>query len=335
MNDTILLRFIAICLVLNSHLDHYYPVASLATGGAIGNALFFMLSSFGLLLSQKKSPKPFGAYLKKRFRRIYPSLWAALLFLVLPIQVYHHSIDLKGVLPFLLKFIYPTFWFIRALVFYYIAGWFLIKNYSPRKYVITMSIMFVTYFFIYCTFLDISTFAIEAEPFKGIPYGMIFLFGIYLAVNNAKIIYSGPADIFFFISALALLYLHKYLMAHQWLVELQFFQQFILFAIIFYLLKICRSAFLQDRLMNTPFIGGAIRYISGITLEIYITHMIISPYMQHYHFSFPLNVIVFLSLVVVIAAALNLLVTQVLNFTGKFTQKSFNSPKNPDLLGEI
>lgn len=335
MNDTILLRFIAICLVLNSHLDHFYPVASLATGGAIGNALFFMLSSFGLLLSEKKSPKPYSTYLKKRFKRIYPPLWALLILLVLPIQVYHHCIDFKGVLPFLIKFIYPTFWFIRALILYYILGWFLIKKYNPKKYFITMAVLLVAYFFIYWNFLDVSAFTIESGSFKMVPYAMIFLFGIYLAIHNTKIIYSGWTDIFFFIVALASLYIHKYLMAHHLLITLQFFQQFILFVIVFYLLKICRSAFLKDRLMNMPFIGGAIKYISGITLEIYITHMILSPYMLHYHFSFPLNIVVFLPVCVMIAAALNMLVTKTLNFTSKFSQKGFNSPKNPDLVGGI
>jgi peptidoglycan/LPS O-acetylase OafA/YrhL len=41
------LRFSAIVLVINSHMDSFYPIPELGTGGALGNALFFMLSAFG------------------------------------------------------------------------------------------------------------------------------------------------------------------------------------------------------------------------------------------------------------------------------------------------
>jgi len=58
--DTQFLRAIAILLVVNSHLDRYYPVSHLATGRAIGNSLFFFLSAFGIYLSQYKKQKCFG-----------------------------------------------------------------------------------------------------------------------------------------------------------------------------------------------------------------------------------------------------------------------------------
>ena len=39
-----LLRVFAVFLVFNSHCDALYPVSALATGGAMGNALFFVIS---------------------------------------------------------------------------------------------------------------------------------------------------------------------------------------------------------------------------------------------------------------------------------------------------
>ena len=44
------LRVAAILLVLNSHFDPLYPIPALATGGAAGNGLFFVLSGYCLRL---------------------------------------------------------------------------------------------------------------------------------------------------------------------------------------------------------------------------------------------------------------------------------------------
>jgi peptidoglycan/LPS O-acetylase OafA/YrhL len=48
MFDTTFLRFVAIWLITNSYLDKRYPVSAMATGGQLGNSLFFMLSGFGV-----------------------------------------------------------------------------------------------------------------------------------------------------------------------------------------------------------------------------------------------------------------------------------------------
>lgn len=42
------LKTVAVLLVINSHFDCLYPIPALATGGAMGNALFFIVSGFCL-----------------------------------------------------------------------------------------------------------------------------------------------------------------------------------------------------------------------------------------------------------------------------------------------
>ena len=108
-DDTKFLRFVAICLILNSHLDLYSPYYIFGTGGAIGNVLFFMLSSFGLVLSEKRRPQRFLNYYAKRVRRIYPSVWVVVFFIMLP-QYFHHETDIKMVIIFLSKCLWPPFW---------------------------------------------------------------------------------------------------------------------------------------------------------------------------------------------------------------------------------
>jgi hypothetical protein len=48
-DNTVFLRFLAILLVINSHMDSLYPVQLFAAGGAMGNALFLCSLPLGCL----------------------------------------------------------------------------------------------------------------------------------------------------------------------------------------------------------------------------------------------------------------------------------------------
>ena len=74
-----LFKFLAVVLVINSHMELLYGKYSfLATGGAIGDCMFFFASGFTLFLGRGGR---FDNWYKRRIRRIYPSLvgWALLL----------------------------------------------------------------------------------------------------------------------------------------------------------------------------------------------------------------------------------------------------------------
>lgn len=73
-----ILKFIAVLLITNSHFDEQYTSCQqLATGGAIGDVLFFFCSGYTLFLGRMGR---FDAWYKRRIRRIYPSIlaWALL-----------------------------------------------------------------------------------------------------------------------------------------------------------------------------------------------------------------------------------------------------------------
>lgn len=66
-------EFIAVFLVLNSHMGDCYPKYQfLASGGAIGDALFFFASGFTLFLGRTMR---FDNWYKRRINRIYPSIF--------------------------------------------------------------------------------------------------------------------------------------------------------------------------------------------------------------------------------------------------------------------
>ena len=69
-----IVKFFATLLVLNSHMEICYPKYSfLATGGAIGDVLFFFASGFTLFMGEVKS---FDNFYKRRINRIYPTVLA-------------------------------------------------------------------------------------------------------------------------------------------------------------------------------------------------------------------------------------------------------------------
>lgn len=68
-----LLKFLAVVLVVNSHMDVCYLDAykSLATGGSLGDALFFFCSGYTLFLGRNLG---FVCWYKRRLARILPSV---------------------------------------------------------------------------------------------------------------------------------------------------------------------------------------------------------------------------------------------------------------------
>lgn len=73
-----LLKFLAAVLITNSHFKALYvePYTPLGTFGAPGNALFFFISGYTLMLGRKGD---FTVWYKRRIQRIWPSIiaWSA------------------------------------------------------------------------------------------------------------------------------------------------------------------------------------------------------------------------------------------------------------------
>ena len=121
-------------LIANSHLHGYYPMPALATGGAIGNALFFMLSGYGLFSSYNNLKISFLPWYKRRIIRIYPSMIIATILFIVIAQSAWRSMDLVG---YLQMFVWPTaYWFISALMIFYLIFYVLMRQ-QNYKYFLT------------------------------------------------------------------------------------------------------------------------------------------------------------------------------------------------------
>lgn len=69
-----ILKFLAALFITNSHMELLYGKYSvLATGGSIGDVLFFFCSGFTLLMGRTGR---FDNWYKRRINRIYPTVFA-------------------------------------------------------------------------------------------------------------------------------------------------------------------------------------------------------------------------------------------------------------------
>lgn len=104
-----LVKVIATLLVLNSHMGICYgSYAALATGGGIGDALFFFVSGYTLFLGRKLD---FINWYKRRIGRIYPTVIAVGLLACLIYGQELSFVDVMGV---------RKYWFLQCILVAYI-----------------------------------------------------------------------------------------------------------------------------------------------------------------------------------------------------------------------
>lgn len=102
--DTRFLLFLAVLLVVNSHLEAFYPRPYFAGDGLIGYALFFFVSGLGLALSAGRGLRSFPQYYYRRILRIYPTVWLV----VIPEAIVTGAILTFSARDFVSRFIWPT-----------------------------------------------------------------------------------------------------------------------------------------------------------------------------------------------------------------------------------
>lgn len=297
MVDTTFLRFIAILLITNSHLDGLYPYAAMSTGGQLGNSFFFMLSGFGLVSSYLKKGDSFGSWLTRRLSRIYPSVFLVTLGAALITGAYPNWTSRN----FAQHLIWPTeYWFVAAIVVFYVPFYWFMRVGSGRLFILSILALSIPYFYFYLTTLDLARFSIEGGGyFKWIFYFQVMLLGGYLAYpNQAMGSFFTPTFNAVLLGSLLAAYLGvKFLVAKGVMTEFQFLVHWLTFPIMVFSLYAMNSHVVKIRIKKWaiwPFMG----WVAGATLEIYLLQKYIygSPLVAS--MSYPRNVAVFWPVVI-------------------------------------
>jgi len=300
--DTDFLKAISICLIINSHLGCFYPISHLGTGGMIGNSFFFMLSAFGLYLSQcSREITSFNSWYARRILRIFPSSWVVVLMIVFPISVYFGTLRWENLLAQLGMLFYPPFWFLKALLIYYVLIFVMIRRISERMIIIIAIVLAVLYVIIYSFCLDLRIFVIETPPFDLIFYFMTVLLGLYMGMNEKRIRYSGKMDVAGLIICVGIIYFHKYLMVRGFLEWLQCIQHFAVFPLLYFSLKIVRSNHIISVMAGDSAGSKTVKFLSSMTLELFMVNNSIVIAFCKIDLTFPLNAILFVGVTIILS----------------------------------
>lgn len=291
-----IVKFLAVFLIINSHADIMYAkFPSLATGGAIGDALFLFCSGYTLFW---KEPKRFDNWYKKRISRIYPSVFACITISLL--FGYQQIKDLN-----ILKY----FWggeFVAAIMIYYVPLYF-IQKYGMDKFKwIIVCLVIVTlvayYFFPYKYETSSKGLYGNITLFRWIPYFAFMLMGAWLGLkvkNGTVTVKTKWADLIGLLLCLIVFYGIQFLakknslIAPWQIVTLPF-----LVGIVYYFWKCCNADFFKNIYSNN--LGHrVIMLIGGLCLESYLIQFYL--FTDKLNWLFPLNLFIITAYILVVA----------------------------------
>jgi peptidoglycan/LPS O-acetylase OafA/YrhL len=306
--DTAPLMALAAALIVNSHLEDYYPKAFLAADGLLGNSLFFLLSGFGVQLSEAKNHRSFFSYYRRRISRLYPALILCVLFFSV---IGGDAWQGWSAMPYIRTYLWPTgYAFIACIVPFYAIFYFIARARSIRVYVLVGLVTLV--FYLICYIPDALSIPSNAHLAMGGRRGymhetayfeVMLLGGVLALAANAKrhLPRAGPGFHFATAAVLVIYFSLKFIMV----VQAHFarcyglLQLLMLFACGGLFISLTSEPVIRFYQSITP-LRWLTRFVAGLTLEIYLVHLCLLHYSWLAGIKFPLNL---LALMVVTLAA--------------------------------
>ena len=294
------LRMLAVLLIVNSHLYLFYNYEYLATGGAIGNSMFFFASGIGLSYSLGKKKTNYFSWIKKRYLKIYPKLIIIVLFYILI-----DFIVVENLTEIISKVIFPKeFWFLPVISYFYLIIYFIIVNFNIKKIKTSLFAILLIYVICYYFIIDNQQYTIEKNLF---PKSIFYLFVMVMGVLVYKIYDKLYLDIKYsalilFISLISF-YSLKFIMLKYNYYYIQFLEHFLILIILLSSIMLLKTKKMIS-LQKNKFFNSIIIFISSISLEIYLTHA----YLKEFPIGlFPFNIFLFISFTLMSAYLLKII----------------------------
>ena len=286
-----IVKFFAVFLIINSHADIMYPKMSiLATGGAIGDCLFLFVSGYTLFLGHSQN---FGSYYKRRIKRIYPSVFAAIAFI--------HLITFNS------NFNVSELWggeFIVAIMVYYVLLFFIRKcaiNHISKILGGVALITLLVYVWWFPYKYEVSEKGIYGitSLFRWIPYFAFMLMGAYMGKRSNSVVSIKEKtwlNLGGVMLCLLLFYGIQFLSKkYVFIAPIQIITLVPLFGIVVYFYKWCKSDFFL-KLYQKSWGNKIIMFVSGICLESYLIQFaLITDRMNNI---WPFNILLIFSIII-------------------------------------
>lgn len=283
-----ILKFIAAISITNSHMELLYGKYSmLATGGAIGDVLFFFCSGFTLFLG---SMGRFDNWYKRRINRIYPTVFAWAI-------ISAFALNLQNNMKYTI--IHGGGWFITCIMIYYVIIWF-VRRFMAQKLWLVFSVasfVIAVWYLLLDHRLDWGMYG--ATYFKWGYYFLFMLLGAMIGDSQAKLeflFWTDLSKLFLCVVAYYAIIIgaSRNAILSQW----QIVSLLPLLGITYYFYRLCNSSLLK-RCYENRYVGWCVKFIGGLCLEIYIVQGVL----LHYAMSsiFPFNIPVMFLLIFVAA----------------------------------
>lgn len=286
-----IMRFLAAILITNSHMDYLYPekLSFLATGGTIGNALFFFCSGFTLFLKPMDGILQFPNWYKRRINRIFPTVFAVA---IISCVFFDSHKDIIGV-------IFGSGWFIRCILVYYIFIYFIGSYCKNRIVPIGLFIVLATaiWFFIVYDTPGFFMYSLNTSSICLLFYFLFMLLGAKIGMETDKIIIKPKRDLLLLLVSLAFFFVCLILGSKKFLL-FQLLSIVPLLGIVYYLFKVGESGCIK-RIYDNKVCKFFIMLIGGLCLEIYLVQRYV--FTDEYNQYFPLNIFVLFVLIIVLS----------------------------------
>lgn len=280
-----IIKFFAALLITNSHMEALYPqnMTFLATGGAIGDALFFFCSGFTLFL---KPMGRFDSWYKKRINRIYPTVFVRAILFALVFNI-HNDINYT--------IIHGGGWFVSCIMIYYVIAYIIdrfMSNHLHLSFAIASIITIVAFFL----WDKPENFAMYGNTYlKWVFFFLFMLLGAIIGKNPRTISAKKSLIllIFSFITYYAIVIPSQ---RYDKINDLQLLSLIPLLGmtVFTYSLFNCNIA---KQLFNNKYLNTIIMFIGGLCLEIYLIQ---TPLLKiDLGLPYPLNYIIMFIMIIV------------------------------------
>lgn len=286
------LKCLAALLITNSHMELLYGKYNyLATGGCIGDALFFFISGFTLFLKPMEGVTSFPDWYKKRINRIYPSLIAVAFLGALFFNVHRDVIDIA---------LAKGYWFVSCIMLYYVGIYFVGSYCKDKIFVVSLLVAIGTaiWFSFECHETGFSIYG-RHYYIRWLLFFMFMLWGAKVGMLTDKIKINPLLDFVKLLLYVAIFY-GLFICGTRFnnLVVFQYFSFMPLLCIMYYCYKVCASK-ISERIYRSRAGSFVIRFVGGLCLEIYIVQGFL--FTDKMNSLFPLNILIMFLVIFVVA----------------------------------
>lgn len=283
-----ILKFFAALLITNSHMGMLYGKYDiLATGGAIGDVLFFFCSGFTLFLGRMGR---FDNWYKRRINRIYPTVFAWAILSAFFFNL-HQSMDYT--------IIHGGGWFVTCIMLYYVMLYFIQRFLLHHlKWVFgIVALICIAWYFIMDRPADYNMYG--ATYFKWGHYFLFMLLGAMMGISQKQWKFNFKTDFIKLIGSIFIYYAILFAgRIYTLFSELQIISLIPLLFIVYYFYKVCSSDTLKKWYTNR-YIGWSIKFIGGLCLEIYLVQGVL--FTENMNHIFPINILIMFLIIFAVA----------------------------------